>query len=175
MRSHELQRFVQQSNYIEGIFRAPLERELEAHDKLLAVDVLSVRDLRAFTRRVQPGAVLRDQPGLDVFIRGAEHRPIPGGWQIEPCLRHLLNAQPGEEGWPSSRDQFAYQRHVRFETLHPFTDGNGRCGRALWLHDMGGLSPAMLDFLHLFYYQALDAFRVDAASATIEASSPSDG
>lgn len=51
----------------------------------------------------------------------------------------------------------AYDRHVRYETLRPFTDCNGRSGRALWLWDMKGKAP--LGFLNTWYYQSLEASR----------------
>jgi hypothetical protein len=51
--------------------------------------------------------------------------------------------------------------HVAYETLHPYTDGNGRSGRAVWLWHMqsrGELDRALaLGFLHTFYYQTLAA------------------
>ena len=50
----------------------------------------------------------------------------------------------------------ACETHVRYELLHPFLDGNGRSGRALWLWLMG---QAPLGFLHTFYYQTLSAAR----------------
>lgn len=54
----------------------------------------------------------------------------------------------------SGRDG-AYRCHVVYETLHPFTDGNGRSGRAVWLRQMGWIVRAPLGFLHHFYYQTL--------------------
>ena len=51
----------------------------------------------------------------------------------------------------------AYVLHCRYESLHPFTDGNGRSGRALWLWMMGGIEEAPLGFLHTWYYQSLEA------------------
>ena len=50
--------------------------------------------------------------------------------------------------------------HLRYETLHPFMDGNGRSGRILWAWQMlhHDIAPGIrLGFLHAFYYQTLAA------------------
>ena len=54
-----------------------------------------------------------------------------------------------------------WKMHVDFETLHPFMDGNGRTGRALWAWHMRrlDLDPFALSFLHRFYYQTLSSVR----------------
>jgi Fic family protein len=51
--------------------------------------------------------------------------------------------------------------HVRFETLHPFLDGIGRTGRAIWVWQMQriGRDPFALPFLHRAYYQSLENTR----------------
>lgn len=45
--------------------------------------------------------------------------------------------------------------------LHPFMDGNGRTGRAVWAWAMqrDGQDPFALSFLHRFYYQTLEYSR----------------
>ncbi len=139
---NRLVEFVQESNRIEGILRYPFEDEIGAHERLLALDKITVPALEAFVAIVQPGAVLRRQIGLDVRV--GNHIAPRGGLEIEQRLEGILDVM----GNP-------YITHLAYENLHPFTDGNGRSGRALWLWQMGGEAP--IGFLHRFYYQTLDA------------------
>jgi len=48
--------------------------------------------------------------------------------------------------------------HVRFETIHPFQDGNGRIGRLIMFKEClrAGILPFIIDdFLKRFYYRGL--------------------
>jgi hypothetical protein len=149
--THDFSFFVRESNRIESINRDPLPAEIAAHEKLLTYsEPLSIAHLVEFVSVIQPDATLRDRPGLDVYVGG--HKPIAGGPSVVQRLEHLLTHV--NTGWTSP-----FSTHCSYENLHPFTDGNGRSGRALWLWQMqraGGLGAALeMGFLRLFYYQTL--------------------
>jgi Fic family protein len=74
-------------------------------------------------------------------------------------MRHSIDRPPGVK--PGPKGFSPYQQHHQYESLHPFTDGNGRSGRTIWAWHMMrvGRDPFALPFLHRFYYQALEAGR----------------
>lgn len=141
-----LEDFVRESNRIEGILRDPFEDEIRAHERFLARGAISLKGLEDFVAVVQPGAVLRREVGLNVRV--GNHIAMPGGPEVEALLLDILARLRKD-------DRDAYPTHLAYEDLHPFTDGNGRSGRVLWLWQMGGAAP--IGFLHRFYYQTLDA------------------
>lgn len=147
----DLRVFVRESNRIEGIHRPPTKRELKAHADLLDLPELTVMQVAQFVAAVQPGAELRIREGMNVRV--GNHRPPPGGSAIGFTLRGLL-IDANERNEP-------YAIHQAYEQLHPFMDGNGRSGRAIWLWQMlnqhGAGHALRMGFLHLFYYQALAA------------------
>lgn len=144
-----LESFVRESNAIEGIHRDPTSDELVAHGALLQEHAITLPALYAFQAIIAPGKPLRAEPGMNVTV--GNHVPPPGGPAIPLRLADLLD--------DVNRDLIdPWRTHLRFETLHPFMDGNGRTGRALWAWQMLklGRDPFALPFLHRWYYQTLE-------------------
>jgi hypothetical protein len=145
---YSLDDFIRESLRIESIHRDPSYDEIAHTAAFCGRKVLTISDVVLLVSIYQPDAKPRFVQGLDVRV--GDHIPPPGGPHVQQALHNLL------EG---ALDDDPYHIHVEYETLHPFTDGNGRSGRALWLWAMGGIHRAPLGFLHHFYYQALQNAR----------------
>lgn len=106
-----------------------------------------------------------------VWIGGPDYSPA-GADFVPPHHDHVPAAIDDLVGFIQRRDVPALAHiaiaHAQFETIHPFTDGNGRTGRALvqsMLHSRGltrnvtmPLSAGLLAQVEA-YYRALDAYR----------------
>lgn len=149
MDDKRLRAFVRESNAIEGITRRPKDQEVAAHRKFLKLERPTVAGLVELVAVLQPDAELRDRPEVP-GVRVGDHVAPRSGPIIRSALEGVLER--------AALAVSPYTVHVEYETLHPFTDGNGRSGRALWLWQMveqrghrGGIG-----FLHAWYYASLE-------------------
>lgn len=137
--------FVRVSNRMAGITRDPTAAEISAHRGLLAANSLRVENLELFVHHIEPGAGLRDAFRADT--------------------------EPGDEGSASTTDLRAdlativlaartrsaspYRLHRIYRLLRPFTDGNERCGRVLWMWQMmRGTREELAEFMGLSLFDA---------------------
>mgnify|MGYP001572811249 CR=1 FL=1 len=139
--------FLTESLGIESIHRPPTEPEVDAAERFLSLDHIIIEDVVALVGIYAPDAKLRSKLWMDVKV-GNWH-PMSGGRQIKTGLAEIL---------ATAYTTTPYTTHVEYETLHPFTDCNGRSGRMIWLWQMlkQDRLVAGLSFLHSWYYSSLE-------------------
>ncbi len=147
----QLHSFLVESNKIEGITGGIENNVLEAIDGFLHLKNITVLDICGVVNLIQPDALFRNKKGLNVRVGSLV--PLFGGPEIETNLTEIIELATVRK---------PFETHNEYETLHPFTDGNGRSGRFLWAWQMISrcIWPGLdLGFLHAFYYQSLDSNR----------------
>ncbi|WP_196590379.1 Fic family protein [Pectinatus frisingensis] len=99
---------------------------------------------------------------LPVRILGSEHTP-PQPYLVPVQMEQLV------ADYTAMKDnchiiEAVAELHARFETIHPFIDGNGRTGRLMLNFELmkAGLLPVNIKFTDRYkYYAAFDAYHKD--------------
>ena len=145
MKLHE---FARESNKIEGIHSQEADNEMFCMlSALLGKGKLTAPYIIKFAKNLD--GKLRDKEGMNVRV--GTYFPLKGGSEIRSRLEWILDSHVNTRLNP-------FTNHCLFEKLHPFTDGNGRTGRAIWLWQMVKQKgyDMELGFLQMFYYQTLE-------------------
>jgi hypothetical protein len=150
----DLYNFVEESYAIENVYLSDeqMDPHVAAHDNFLKnfgrsdPNTLELEDVLDLQELIQPGAPLRLRPDQNVMIGGRVCEP--GSPFMKAHLENIL--------YRASHRDPPFSVHHAFEQIHPFMDGNGRIGRAIWAWQM---VRQYYDFRHKFlqmwYYQSL--------------------
>ena len=176
---------------VRNVALAELSDRAPANALLIAGNVAAMRRAFQLGGRVDVdsiceihGTLMGDEKssvrGEQVWIGGTPYSPHgatfvpPHASRVGDCLDDLVRFGRREDVSPIVK---AAIFHAQFETIHPFTDGNGRCGRAL-LHCMLALDevltcsmlPVSAGLLHDVdrYMSALDAYHDGAVEPAVE-------
>ncbi len=104
---------------------------------------------------------------IPVRIMGSKHIPVQP-YLIEPKMNDLLmNYKTNNEHIVTKMARF----HIGFEEIHPFIDGNGRCGRLLINLELMkmGFPPIDIKFTdRIKYYNAFDEYHMNGNLKAME-------
>ncbi len=152
----------------------------EATTRLVEVEHVTVADIENLHRSLLPTE--RRHHGLRTvqnWIGGSNWHPldadfVPPAWERVPALMSdLVSYIAGGLHSPIAQAALV---HAQFETIHPFTDGNGRVGRALihtvlarrrLTHDAVLPISLVLSTMRSRYIEGLTTFRVSSPAESI--------
>lgn len=154
-----------------------------AGDDLASAAAITVADIEALHRALLPEEKHHGLRGVQNWVGGSNWHPLSADYVPPPpelvpdLMADLVDYMNGSVHAPLVQAGIV---HAQFETIHPFTDGNGRVGRAL-IHTVltrRGLTPSailpvslVLATLRRGYVDGLTAYRYSASPHSSEAAS----
>lgn len=148
-----------ESNRIERI-KGAKQTEIDAHERFIRLPYITIPDLQELVYILEPTADLRVGLNITNVKRGGVIAPASGPDildELNQIIAHANKAAPD-----AAMISHPFKIHQRYEYLHPFTDGNGRSGRAIWLWGVlrgsNPLAPKIHGFLRAYYYQSLETY-----------------
>ena len=145
---HILNQFAIESNEIERIYTGDRhETHLAALEWFMELELIHIEDLKKFVFWIEIGTTYRAESKVDRFIQG---RLVMDWKKVHQRLLKVI--QDGNAGLYHPN-----KNHRTYEHIHPFSDGNGRSGRALWLWEMHRFLDydGRYGFLQMYYYETL--------------------
>jgi len=143
------------SDMIEAELARDVFMEMLRHEKALSLNTIRYWHTRMFNRtKIDIAGEIRD---YDLYVRGSKTK-FPSGETVYDLLQEFFRWY--NRAKPSTNPiELAGLAHFRFESIHPFGDGNGRIGRLLMnsiLHENGCPMLNILYAQRTQYYNALE-------------------
>lgn len=162
-----LKKYIRESNKIEGIHsETEVIQSLIAWDYLQALTTINQTDICAIQKIITANQtnLLGNQRG---FYRNVSMINVRVGSYVAPDYSEVAQLMADWfNDWLKMTPLIA---HIRFETIHPFVDGNGRVGRMLywWQCVKAGRVPTLYtNQKKLFYYNLFDSKRISKLKET---------
>lgn len=156
----DLYKFAVESNEIERYYdESRHDHHHLALKEFLQLKEIAISSLQKFVGSIEIGAVLRTEHWHKVKI-GGRRAPLPK--VSAGLLQELLNKINLK---PNNKTISPFEAHAEYEYIHPFMDGNGRSGRAIWLWMMLRIysweSVFSYSFLQQYYCQSLNYYNLN--------------
>lgn len=104
---------------------------------------------------------------IPVMIMGAKHVPVQPFMIVPMMDKFLRQYKDSNEHIVTKMARF----HINFEAIHPFIDGNGRCGRLLINLELmkEGYPPIDIKYSdRINYYNAFDEYHINGSLKAME-------